>query len=575
MPNTIGTKKISLARSKGTGDFGDSGEAKISTNASFPQVIAGIVDQFNRHWFKIGHGPHECWLNTLDLAQNGHIATRKLESAGIIQIMPRSLRKLAQQAEGWSQFGSGFVMDRAGWYHGSYLHGGGMLITAGQAVEQPIIVMNAAAKFASSGSHTDWKMAFTPFLKGQDVLLVALGYGLLGPLLDVIHGTSLAIANPIAEWCGASSTGKTTGVIKLPGSLWGYSHGSEIGFGETWHATAGGISLLIEHHNCGFLGLDEAHLASDEVRQRAKIIANAVHIIEKGKPKTTQITGVVDRAHDVVCVSTSNDALRAYLDGTAESKDSVVARLVTFNVPKRPHGILKIVPDGYTSSGEAVDAINRAVTAYYGASSIYYLRQLVEMRKNDHQRLLGILERRQFELLRRLGIDPNDGIAYRRAKPYALAYAATHLGRLWGVLPKKGEVGSYLKAFEDVWEWTKPQSAGKRLTPSDALRAYVAQHRRKFQQASAEIKLSDAEFEACPGFLHSSRKGKELLIAPTRFQKALGFTKAETVELKRMGVLIGEAGKVERIDTKRLVRRKPRGVGGADRVIVLRLEMME
>ncbi len=168
------------------------------------------------------------------------------------------------------------------------------------------------------------------------------------------------------------------------------------------------------------------------------------------------------------------------------------------------------------------------------------------------------------------------GIARRRAKPYALAYAATHLGQLWGVLPKMDAVGSYKAAFVEIWKWTIPSAQTSiHVSPQERLRDYSTTNHAHFKKASANRVVSNADFQASKGYLHRSKNGTtELIMAPSRFKAVFNFNTAELAAPAKAGVLVGERGKTIRHDTKRTVRNNRHGDAIKDRVFVIRLDRL-
>jgi uncharacterized protein (DUF927 family) len=231
----------------------------------------------------------------------------------------------------------------------------------------------------------------------------------------------MEIQNPIFDICGLNSRGKTTAFIRLAGSVWGWSD-SETGFADSWHTTTAGLDVLLASHNDGFLGLDEANLAHEDPKQRAKIIHHGVHIIANGREKTTKPGGVPMRSTATCCVSTSNDPLLDYVIASEEAKGALAARMVTILIPEtRRYGVLKRLPKGYINPGKAIDAINAATAQHHGAPIRSFLKRLVRERSEDKEKLIQTI-RKYFDMfLKAVGIDGRDALAYRRAKSFALA----------------------------------------------------------------------------------------------------------------------------------------------------------
>ena len=177
MTNTIETATADRTHARKDGDFGATG-AKASNSS--PRISSGVIDQYGQHWVEVNHYKANCWVKTVDLASGGSKASALLDRAGIVQITTSSLRALAVAAEAWANFSKGMVIDRPGWQNSVYVHGSSRPISVTDDESTFINAVVPIEKFKIKGTTKSWLKAFTPLLMGQDVLLVALGYGYLG-----------------------------------------------------------------------------------------------------------------------------------------------------------------------------------------------------------------------------------------------------------------------------------------------------------------------------------------------------------------------------------------------------------
>ena len=192
--------------------------------------------------------------------------------------------------------------------------------------------------------------------------------------------------------------------------------------------------------------------------------------------------------------------------------------------------------------------------------------RLVEDRHNDEadliKRIIGYAEK----FMEALG--DITSAQKRRAKLFALSYAAARLARYYGALPSKEEIGDLKQAYLKVWDMTGTVSgapASKVGDPMAVLREYVRNNKREFVKLEKPYKMSNHTFDRCPGFLWKGKLTRsELILSPAAFGN-FAFSTAEKGELKRQKYLICETG---RKDNKRRVR----SVGGSpatERVFVL------
>ena len=311
--------------------------------------------------------------------------------------------------------------------------------------------------------------------------------------------------------------------------------------------------------------------------ERAKLIAKAIHIVANGGLKITKTMGIPKRASSLLCVSTSNDSLSSLLKGSQASRGALAARLVTISLPvDRLYGVLTRLPMGYTASGQAIDALNAAMTTQHGTPIRHFIAALVKARHDDEKALIADLRKYHDLFLKAVGIDRGNGHAYRRARPFGLAYAVSRLARRWGTLPHEKVVGNYLEAFKLVWSWThasQPKTNTTTLSGSERLRAYVEHNRQAFKKTNPLKAMSAAAFRKCPGFVKAAKGGgTELVMSPARFRKEFDFDRKTVAELIAKGILLGEKGRYKRNDTKRKVRLDDEGDSiDDDRVYVILL----
>lgn len=566
MINTTNNNENASPTEESVGDFGDF--SGIHAKKEPPTITDAIVDQNGCRWFNVNQGKNNAIIKLTDLHGSGQNAVATLSNAGIVVVTTSSIRKLAEAAEEWVSYSKRLVADRPGWIGETYILGDGTAFSPSHTHTDVLNLVDPVSKFSSTGTLKEWLKTFTPLIAGQEAVMVALSFAFLPPLQDIV--ASQHIQNPIWDICGESTKGKTTIFIIFAGSIWGWAEGDTC-FGESWNLTKGGVDLLIAQHHGTFLGLDEANLAGDTPEEREKLIAYAIHLIANGAPKVSKKMTLQKRPSSLTCVSTSNDSLTNFLKGSKASRDAIAARFVTIHVPKgRPYGIFTKLPKGFETSLAIVKAINAGIAEQHGTPIRRYIQKLVDARHQSPKKLQADIQGYCEIFYKAIEIDKNDGLVFRRAEKFALAYAANRLARRWGCLPDAKKVGNYLEAFKVLWSWTSPSMGqSKKPTPDDKIRAYIKVHRRSFPFASTPKRMSDEEFQNCKGFKNTSvDRRRELLLPPKQF-KSFGFQAQEISDLKHQGVLIGEKGNAVRNDNKRSVRLNGPAKDKRDRVFVL------
>ena len=208
-------------------------------------------------------------------------------------------------------------------------------------------------------------------------------------------------------------------------------------------------------------------------------------------------------------------------------------------------------------------------------SSLEFLKHLVNERHADHKKLIQEIRKKYQAFVDAIGVRKGVGSDFRKARPFALAYAMSVLARRWGCLPTSNRVGNYLEAFKVVWSWTLPQNAGQAaLSPAKKVEAYLKAHRGRFISTKNLRVLSNKQFQSAAGFKSVSTHGrKELILSAAQFDE-FSFTKAQLDSLVTENILIGEKGEHSRYDNKRVVRLDAKRKPMKERVFVLRVNSM-
>ena len=205
--------------------------------------------------------------------------------------------------------------------------------------------------------------------------------------------------NPILDYSGASSSGKTT-VLKLAASVWGYAPENEGGLIRSWNSTAVFLERLA-HTFAGLpIFLDESHVPKPEVVQAGLYgLANG-----SGKGRGAMAGGTQRTAkYRSVIFSAGEDKLT-----NASTWEGAGARVVTFwGSPFGP------------GQGDLVRSLTREALTHYGQAGPFVLRAYLQSKPE----LLASLRSVHQESIVRLMPRATDAIGERLAPVFAAVEA--------------------------------------------------------------------------------------------------------------------------------------------------------
>ena len=568
----MNTANAKHQKQKNTGDSGDLGEKSAPPRPL--RIVAGYVTTNGERWLKVARGGQEATVPLVDFIEGGAPSKKARERRGIVVVNDTVLKAFLKLVDVYEAYETTQVVAGPGWHGSLFAYGDGTVYEPEGGNAEYINALNPQPKFQKAGSLSKYWKELTPIIKDQELLLFAFGTAFLAPLLDVVSSTSMAIQNPIFDWCGESTTGKSLVAIHLAGSVFG-GHTRETGFGETWYATVGGIELSMYGHNGFLLGLDEANLASQRETERADLIALSVFVLANGGMKNTKLTEQTTVSSRLVANSTSNEPLRSIMSSAKERADATEVRIITIQIPKsRPYGVFSAIPDGFESAAEVADKLKEVVRTNFGHAGRAYIQALVNARAESELKLLDDIKENFDTFLTRIDSSGLDRKVRRRAAPFALAYAGARLARKLGVLPTKDEVGDLLVAYKKVWRMVETANAvsstGSSQDAKQVLCDYFENQKSSFLKADEPIEMKKAKYDVTKGFLRKGKSGRKELIIPKAIFSQFGFQSKQINRLANSGVLVCEEG---RTDNKRKVRQWD-SEDKNDRCLVVNLDIL-
>jgi putative DNA primase/helicase len=123
-------------------------------------------------------------------------------------------------------------------------------------------------RYGRKGSIEGWRASVAAWADGNGLFAFGLSIAFLGPLLRPLDAEGGGF-----HFRGSSAMGKST-IGRAAGSVWGGGN-SDLGFAQSWRATANAMESVAVAHNDGLLVLDEmGQSSSDEIGPTAYMLAS-------------------------------------------------------------------------------------------------------------------------------------------------------------------------------------------------------------------------------------------------------------------------------------------------------------
>ncbi len=230
-----------------------------------------------------------------------------------------------------------------------------------------------AHKFSTKGTLREWQENISKYCIGNSRLVFGVSLAFAPPLLPITGIQGGGFHNR-----GETSSGKTT-VALCAGSVVGGSN-DELGYCQSWKATANGLEAVAELHNHSLLGLDE--LAQIDGRQAADVgymLANG----EGKKRMAKTVTARRSLTWQLLFLSTGEISLADKMKESGLTiKGGQEVRVLDIPADTCEFGVfddLHEFPDGQ----KFADYLRSASRKFYGLAIREFLRGVVELGKND------------------------------------------------------------------------------------------------------------------------------------------------------------------------------------------------
>jgi putative DNA primase/helicase len=201
-----------------------------------------------------------CTLELSELAE-GNDAITKLLNLGFKPSLKRTHLGVLKEYLYKQQPGSSICcVPSHGWHGNNFIETDHYELREGS--KEPIYILDPTTahghRYNTAGTLEEWRESVARLCDKNSRPALAICAAFAAPLLHLVKAQNIGL-----HFRGISSTGKTT-TLFASGSVWGGSEeDNNLGFVESWRATANGLELQCLLHNDSLLCLDEISLVND------------------------------------------------------------------------------------------------------------------------------------------------------------------------------------------------------------------------------------------------------------------------------------------------------------------------
>lgn len=358
--------------------------------------------------------------------------------------------------------------DKIGWHDGVYVFPDETIgAHENKIVYQPEYA--ASHKFRIKGTLEEWQENISKYCVGNSRLVFGVSLAFAASLLPIVE-----IPSGGFHYRDATSSGKTT-AAKVSGSVFGGSS-DELGYCQSWKATANGLESVAEMHNHSLLCLDE--LAQIDGRQ-AGDVAYMLASGEGTKRMTKTITARRSLSWRLLFLSTGEISLA---DKMSEAgimiKGGQEIRVLDIPSDTGKFGVFENLHE-FPNGQSFADHLSTASRKFYGSAIREFLRSFIE--HDSESAKTGWREFQAKFIEKILPIDKNKKYpseVYRAAARFALvAFAGEIATNLQVTKWQSGEAISAAEAVFRAWIENRVGRGGSDAERAiSQIRAFIEAH---------------------------------------------------------------------------------------------------
>ncbi|MXP29818.1 DUF927 domain-containing protein [Porphyrobacter algicida] len=425
-----------------------------------------------------------------------------LAEKGIVIIASDDWNALLDVVNKTTQFRQEPLIEKPGWTEPYYALPTGIVLRPKGAPKGTAVFTGRDRKAARSGSPLKWRKAIPEVLTGQSLPMVAIMAGFAAPLQRFAE-TNL---NGGIECYGPGNTGKTT-LLTLMASISGDPADM-----PTFHATDFGHEQAFAEFEDRILPIDEGSMRADRSPQSTKTFNFRM---AHGTPKVSAIQPS-RRQHSFIYALSSNSPFAddlAQLDH--DTAEAAMQRLISLEVNGPPLGVLDFIPDGFASTADVMQHLNRSARQQFGTAFPKFIAHIVDLRAADDYAFRQRIRDGIATFEQRLGMAGSTAEKSRISSAFGLLYVAGIIAQEANVLPEEWDCMSACVAAFQNYLLQRPA-----LMPLQArLKLVAGLHQTLDLRNRTAPNLTKKRFEAHGAFLKSGVKGRTELLLTDAIQK--------------------------------------------------------
>lgn len=416
----------------------------------------------------------------------------------------------------------------------AYYYPDGEIIGADHLKHQPHTMMEISDKFQDQGSLEAQSEFWDSIPNTSQFLTFLLGYSFLPYLQPWLEKAGMQIQNTILEVFGDTTVGKSR-LLQVAASI----GGGEI---ETWNSTNIGLSQQAVIRNNNFLAIDEANTENSSSTGSGRSISAKVFMYSSGKERASAHVKN-PRMYSGVALSSSNIPLFKQLKCDDVTANAIVVRLLSIRLDT----VFESLPDGQKSQEEALIRLAMDANSNQGHFAKNFIRGVLTEVNRDQNVFVMKCKKLMEQQMEKMGVDPSDGVAMRKAKPIAGAFVALYFAKTFGLVDKT-KWKTTGQAVTATWRnvanhdaHSKTQTPKNPKTPSEVAKKYLSWLKENNPielDAKTPLDISSAEFKKCSGIIKQRNGKPTIAIFPLTSLKKNFNRYKEDFEIMKSGGLV-------------------------------------
>jgi hypothetical protein len=361
------------------------------------------------------------------------LAVERLASKDIVLVGHGTKGRLLARVAAITDFPNLVLAEHSGWVGNQFVLPDGQVFSPSGVDPAEVVFAVDPMKCHRAGTVVGWRRHVAEPLSTFDLPSFLLMMPFAAPLLALTDRAD----NIGFELVGVRGRGKSTLQELMASAVGAPSRPAQ--YWISLDTTLAGLECQMPIHNDLPLIMDEAnlYLANTTDGGEARHMRRLAFKLANGHTTARHGDKLRSTGSRYVTLISANDSFQA-VTATARGKGFLAAadRLITLTMPDRPGGAINGIPDGYTSTGEFMDAVKAAARTDHGVAMPRFIQRLVDRRHRDEAGLRQVIASGLADFRRAAGTDESDGSARRVADAFGLIAVAGQAAVEYQVLPR-------------------------------------------------------------------------------------------------------------------------------------------